>query len=102
MGQDTRIIEQMLRETGVTIEKLGGQVYGQLVIDLTKRLNDLINYRLIEALSDADTAALSVLTKKKSVDARQVAAFIDARVPNKQEIVNKAVAEFKNRYIKPR
>lgn len=97
MESITQFIEQLLKEK--RLPQLDEAVHRQLVNDLSNRLVDVINHRLLEAMPDNDVEAFNGLLDQKPVEPEKVQAFIDANVPNKQQITLDAMIEFRTLYL---
>jgi hypothetical protein len=91
-------IEQLLQEVGVP-EGTDPEVRAQLASDLAARANDMVNKRLIEAMSDEDVAAFDKLLDEQPENLQAMQQFIDEHVPDKNRVVGAALLEFRTLYL---
>jgi hypothetical protein len=97
MESINKFIEQLLKDK--KLPQLDEAVHRQLVNDLSTRLVDVINRRLLEAMPEKDMEAFTDLLDQKPVEPEKVQAFIDAKVSDKQQITLDAMIEFRARYL---
>jgi hypothetical protein len=88
---------QLLKEKSLP-PNLQPAVYEQMVRDLSERANDLINRRLIDAMTEEQADRFDQLLQTNP-DVRAVQAFIEASVPNRDLVVSSALIEFRNLYL---
>jgi len=93
-----QFIQQLLQDKGLPAD-LDEAVRKQLVDDLTDRATDLVNRRLVEAMSEEDVKAFGELLDQQPEDGAAVQAFIEAHVPEKQDIAARALLEFRSLYL---
>jgi Protein of unknown function (DUF5663) len=91
-------IQQLLRDQGIP-EDLDADIRAELIEDLTTRANDLINQRLIDALSDQAVEEFNKLLDDESVEPARLQEFIAANVPERQRITTAALLEFRQVYL---
>lgn len=91
-------IEQLLKDAGVP-EATDPAVKKQLTADLTARANDLVNRRLIDAMSDEDAAAFDKLLDEQSDNVNAMQQFITDHIPNREKVVGAALLEFRALYL---
>jgi hypothetical protein len=91
-------ILQLLHDAG-TPDNLDPQTHDRLVQDLTSRAAQLINRRLLESLSEDDARELDRLTDEQPDNAQLVQTFIEAHVPNSQQVITQALVEFRELYL---
>jgi hypothetical protein len=97
MDNINQYIEQMLTDKGVTdIEE---PVRKQLVNDLSQRLVDFINKRLIDSMPDEDVKTLSSLLDENPQDTQKIQSLIDSKVPEKETVAASAMVEFRTMYL---
>lgn len=97
MEQVRQFVEQMLRDKGMP--PMDEEVYKQLVDDLQNRLIDFINRRVIGSMSEQDAAGLEHVLDEQPIDPAKVQGYIDAHVPDKQQITLNAMMEFRSQYL---
>ncbi|HSW78626.1 MAG TPA: DUF5663 domain-containing protein [Candidatus Babeliales bacterium] len=90
-------IEELLQQKQLPAS-LDPTVKQRLVQDLTTRLNDLINRRLLDAMDDKTLAEFNKMIEKEA-EATELQEFIDKNVPDKQQIVTAALLEFRQLYL---
>jgi hypothetical protein len=91
-------IRQLLKDAGVP-ESTDPEVRQQLEKDLADRASDLINKRLIDAMSEKDAKAFSKLLDDKPDDLGAMQQFIDQHVPDKEKVAGAALLEFRALYL---
>lgn len=91
-------IEQLLQDKGVPAD-LDEAVRAQLVSDLTERATDFVNKYIVESLDDAKLAELEKLLDNQPDDIEAMKKFIDANVPNKEQLTGLALLEFRSLYL---
>lgn len=92
-----QFVEQLLKEKDIT--NLEPAVHDQLVSDLSNRLIDFINRRLIDAMSEDDVKEFMTLLDQEPVDPTKVQAFMGAHVPDTQQVTMAAMMEFRALYV---
>jgi hypothetical protein len=92
-----QFILQLLADKGLP-EGLDEDVRQQLVKDLVSRAADLVNRRMIEAMSEQDVNAFNELLDGDP-SPEQVQQFIEAHVPEKEEVASRALLEFRSLYL---
>lgn len=97
MDSVNQFIEQLLKDKG--LPELDESVHQQLVSDLSTRLVDFINRRLINAMDDESVKQFNELLEREPVDPAAVQEFISTHVPNKVQVTADAMAEFRALYI---
>lgn len=91
-------ITQLLADQGVD-PAMDPAVRAQLVAELTSKANDLINRRLIDAMSDEVVSHFNDLVEDENTDAAAVQQFITTNVPNRDQVVAAALIEFRALYL---
>ncbi len=91
-------IQQLLKEAGVP-DSTDPEVRKQLATDLASKANDLVNKRLIDAMSEKDAVAFGKLIDKQPDDLQAMQQFIDDHVPNKEQVAGAALLEFRALYL---
>ena len=91
-------IRQLLQEAGVP-DSTDPEVYQQLTKDLQDRAADMVNHRLIEAMSDDDVAAFEQVLDNEPENMSLMQQFIDEHVPDKEQITARALLEFRALYL---
>ena len=91
-------INKLLSESGVP-ESLDPEVRAQLIEDLTTRVAELINHRLIEAMSPEAVIEFDKLLAERPDDVQATQAFVEQHVPNKDQIVTGSLLEFRALYL---
>ena len=91
-------INQLLLDNGVPAS-LDAEVRQQLVSDLSTRVGDMINRRLIDALTDEDAALFEKMIDSNPDDPNALQQFIDSHVPDKNQIVGSTLLEFRALYL---
>ena len=97
MESITQFIEQLLKDK--KLPQLDEEVRQQLVNDLSNRLIDVINRRLIEAMPNNEVEIFTGLLDQKPIEPEKVRAYIEAKVPNQQQITLDAMMEFRTLYL---
>lgn len=90
--------KQLLRDAGVPQSSDDETMQG-LVAQIVDRATDMINRRLIDAMSDEDAAEFDKLLQDRPDDVEAVQQFIDQHVPDKQKIAGAALLEFRALYL---
>ena len=91
-------INQLLLDNGVPAS-LDAEVRQQLVSDLSTRAGNMINRRLIDALTDEDAALFEKMIDSNPDDSATLQQFIDSHVPDKNQIVGATLLEFRALYL---
>ena len=91
-------INQLLQEAAVP-ESVDPEVRAQLVSDLESRLADMINRRLIDAMSEEDALGLEKLLDEQPDNIEAVQGYIEERLPNKDQVVAATLLEFRALYL---
>lgn len=91
-------IEQLLKDAGIP-ESTDKEVKEQLASDLKTRAMDLINRRLIDSMNDQDLAEFEKLLDSEPDNTEAMQKFIDEHVPDKEEVVARALLEFRALYL---
>lgn len=91
-------IQQLLNDAGLP-DSVDPEVRAQLVSDLQERAINLMNRRLIEAMSDEDIEAFNKLLDEQPNNAEAMQQFITDHVPNSQQVVTAAMLEFRALYL---
>ncbi|HUD07057.1 MAG TPA: DUF5663 domain-containing protein [Candidatus Saccharimonadales bacterium] len=97
MENVNQFIEQLLKDKG--LPKLDEEVHKQLVSDLSARLIDFINRKLIEVMPEQDINSFIELLDEDPISAEKIERFIDEKVPNKQRVTTDAMVEFRSLYL---
>lgn len=93
-----QFVKQLLQEKELP-DNLDPEVYDRLVKDLTDRVTNLINKRLIESLKEDQVNELEQLIDSNSNDPEALQKFIEENVPNKEQITTSALMEFRELYL---
>lgn len=93
-----QFIQQLLHDQGVS-DSLDPAVREQLVHELTGRATDFVNRRLIDAMSDETVEQFNALLDDDSLDPAKAQQFVEANVPNKDQVVAAALVEFRALYL---
>lgn len=91
-------IKQLLLDSGVP-DTLDAEVYQQLVNDLSIRVGDVINKRLIEALTTEDAVIFETMIDDTPDDLPAMQQFIDSHVADKDQVIGAALLEFRTLYL---
>jgi hypothetical protein len=91
-------IQQLLQDAGLP-ESTDPEVREQLTMDLTARANDLMNRRLIDAMSDEDAEAFDKLLDEQPENIEAMQQFITDHVSNREQVVGAALLEFRALYL---
>lgn len=92
-----KFIEQLLQEKGMPAG-IDPEVRTQLVKDLTTKVEDLINRRMIDSLNDDQVVEFNHLLDSDP-SAEAVHEFVDKNVSNKEEVTAAALLEFRELYL---
>ena len=90
-------VKDILKQKGLP-PNMDPEVHTQLVKDVTQMAEDLINKRLLDALSDEQFDQLEKIAGHQP-DQKSIQDFIDKNLPNKQQIVTEALTDFRNTYL---
>jgi hypothetical protein len=93
-----QFVKQLLAEKGLP-ENLEPEVYNKLVSDLTERVGNLINRRLIESLNGEQLDQFNSLLDTQPDNPEAMQKFIEENVQNKEQITTAALMEFKDLYL---
>lgn len=91
-------IQQLLKDAGVP-DSTDPEVREQLAKDLADRAGDLVNRRLIDAMSEKDAQAFGKVLDDRPDDLKAMQKFIDEHVPNKEQVAGAALLEFRALYL---
>jgi hypothetical protein len=94
-----QFVKDLLKEKGLP-ETLEPAVYEKLAQDLSGRVEQLVNKRLLDSLTDEQFDEFEKLTQSNP-DQNAVQEFINSNVPDKEQIAGAALAEFRQLYISP-
>jgi flagellin-specific chaperone FliS len=81
-------------------EKIEPEVYQQIKVDYIGRVEDIINWDLLHALSTEKSEEISLMLDE-DISAEEYYSFLAKNIENIDEIVLNALLEFKAKYIKP-
>lgn len=95
-----QFIEQLLKEKNMPAD-MDPEIKTQLVKDLTVRLEDLINRRLIDSMTEEQLGQFNQLLDKEPADPAAVQNFVSENIKNKEEITTGALLEFRQLYLGP-
>jgi DNA replication protein DnaD len=93
-----QFVKQLLQEKNLP-ENLDEEVYNKLVSDLTTRVEDLINRRIIESLNEEQLGHFEHLIDTEPENTEAVQKFIEENVKNREEITTAALMEFRELYL---
>ena len=93
-----KFIEDLLAQTGAQA-RADPEVEAELRAELAERCANLINKRLIEALSDTQTEQLNTMLDNNPNDPEAFQQFITDSLPNQDEIVAATLYEFRALYL---
>jgi hypothetical protein len=91
-------VNQLLKDQGVP-ENLDPEVRQQLIAELNGRISDFINRRLVDSMSDEALPPFEAMLDQQPVDQQQVQQYINEHVPNMNDVVTKALLEFRTIYL---
>jgi hypothetical protein len=91
-------IQQLLQEQGVPSD-LDPEVRTELVGQVTMRVSNFVNQRLLDAMSDESVDEFNKLLDDDSFDQARAEAFVNEHVPNKDSVVANALVEFRQLYL---
>jgi hypothetical protein len=91
-------LTDLLSQTGA-VQTADQDVLRQLKSDLSERVTALINRRLIDALSEDKVAELERLLDEQPDNVEAYQQFMVDNLPNRQEIVNTSLLEFRALYL---
>jgi len=95
-----QFVEQLLQEKSIPAD-MDPEIKAQLIKDLTVRVEDLINRRLIDAMSDEQLAEFNKILDQEPANPEAVKAFIEQNIKNKEQITTGALLEFRQLYLGP-
>jgi hypothetical protein len=95
-----KFIKQLLEEKGLP-PNLEPKVYDQLVKDLNERAVNLINRRLVEAMSEEQAQEFDKLLADRPDDLAAAQEFVREALPNQDAITAAALSEFRQLYLGP-
>lgn len=90
------LVAERLERQGRTVEPA---VQHEMEQALLGRAGDLINRRLIEALSEEAADRLELLVDSEDVTATDMQRFMDANLPNQSVIITAALSELRDLYL---
>jgi DNA replication protein DnaD len=93
-----QFVKQLLREKGLP-QNLDEEVYNKLISDLSLRLENLINKRVIESLNDEQLGQFEQIIDNESDDTEKIQKFIEKNVPEREQITTSALMEFRDLYL---
>lgn len=93
-----QFVKQLLEQKQLP-ENLEPEVYDKLVSDLTTRVGDLINKRIIESLNDEQLTKFEQIIDNNPEDVEGAQKFIEENVQNKEQITTAALMEFRDLYL---
>jgi hypothetical protein len=93
-----QFVEDLIKEKGLPAD-LDSEVRQQLVNNLTERVANLINRRLIDALPDEKVTELEKLVDTNPQDAQAFQKFMADNVPNQEQVIAAALLEFRGLYL---
>jgi hypothetical protein len=93
-----QFVKDILKQKGLP-PNLDQAVYDKLVSDLTERATDLVNKRLIEAMSEEQAKKLEDIMNSEPDNAQAVQDFITQNVPNHEAVASAALIEFRQLYL---
>ena len=91
-------INDLLVQTGAQ-SSADPEVEAELKAELTERCANLINKRLIEALTDDQTGQLNNMLDNNPNDPEAFQQFITDSLPNKDQVVAATLYEFRALYL---
>ena len=83
-------IRQLLQDKGVPAD-VEPEVKEQLVRDLTSRVTDMVNRRMIDSLNDTDLAEFEKMIDENPDDVLSLQHFIEQHVPEKEALTAAAL-----------
>lgn len=93
-----QFINKLLQEQGVP-EDLDPQVRTQLIAELTGRVMDFMNRRLVDAMDEDALNGFQALLDTDPTDPAVVQDFISAHVPDRDKVITKALIDFRAIYL---
>lgn len=97
MDNVNQFIEQLIKDQG--LPQLDEAVHKQMVSDLSVRLTQFLNKRLIEAVPPEAMPELEQLLDQQPPDMSKIQEFIASKLPNMVEITANAMVEFRSLYL---
>lgn len=91
-------IQSLLREQGVP-DDLDPEIREELALQLNTRAVNLVNQRLLDAMSDEAIDEFNTMMEDESVDQARVQAFVAEHVPNREQVTTAALTEFRQLYL---
>jgi hypothetical protein len=91
-------LNDLLSQTGA-LQTADQDVLTQLKSDLSERVTALINRRLIDALPEEKVAELERMLDEQPDNVEAYQQFMVENLPNRQEIVNATLLEFRVLYL---
>lgn len=93
-----QFIEDLFKEKGLP-ETTDPEVKARLKSDLSSRIMDLINRRIIESLDESQLKDFNEILDREPEDPQAVHKFIEDNVKSKEEITTAALLEFRQLYL---
>jgi DNA replication protein DnaD len=93
-----QFVKQMLQEKGMP-EGLNPEVYNKLVSDLTSRVENLINKRVIESLNEEQLGQFENIIDNEPENSEKIQKFIEENVADREQITTSALMEFRDLYL---
>jgi DNA replication protein DnaD len=93
-----QFVKQLLQEKSLP-DNLDEEVYNKLVSDLTTRVENLINKRVIESLNDEQLGQFEHIIDDEPENTEKIQKFIEENVPNREQITTAALMEFRDLYL---
>ncbi len=91
-------IKQLLKDSGVS-DDMDAAVREQLQKDLTDRLTDFLNKRIVESMDEKTLAEFEQVIDQNGDDAAKIQTFIEQNVANREQIAASAILEFRALYL---
>jgi hypothetical protein len=94
-------IQQLLAERGIP-ESVDEETRQQLAEDLSSRLNDFINKRLIESMPEDVLAKFEEQLDSGNATTESLQQFVADNLPDKEQVTANALMEFRALYLGPK
>jgi hypothetical protein len=91
-------LNQLLSDQGVPAD-VDPEVRQELYNELASRVSDFINRRLVENMEESALPEFGTLLDQEPVDQQKLQQFMTDHVPNSNDIVTKALLEFRSIYL---
>jgi hypothetical protein len=90
-------VQQLLTERGMSHPDPA--VRAEMVEELTERVDDFVNRRIIDAMSERDAARFVDLLERGNPTPQSVQSFVAQHVPNREQVARDALQDFRKQYL---